>query len=89
MTLVTDKLDIQVGFVLVKKYPQDATEAINFWSHSLSDVKRKNDTTNRKFQAIEWSGLILHPYLQENLFCIYTDRESFNWIFRLADSTER
>lgn len=76
MTLNTDTWDKKVACVLLHKQEDETTRPVGYWSHSLNYAEKSYYTTQRKFFAIVWSVLILHPDLGGTSFTLRAEYAS-------------
>lgn len=89
LTLNPDACDVQIGYVLFQKKPDDATKLIVYWSHLLTNTELQYETTKRECLAIVCSVLLLQTYLEGQCFTIQTEHDALKWTLDLADSTGR
>lgn len=87
LSLDTDVCDVQVGCVLLRMQQDDTLKPVRYWSRSLNDAKRKNDTTQKECLTTARVVPLLRPYLEDNKFTTRTDHNLPNWILNLSDSS--
>lgn len=89
VTADTDGWNVQIGFILLQKQPDDRTKPLACRPCSLTDTEQQCYTRHRKFQAIVWSALLLHPYFKRQRFTIRTDQDALRRILNLPDPTKQ
>lgn len=67
MTSYSDACNVQIGYILQQKQPDDTTKPVGSCSRFLMDAEKRYDTAQRKWRAIVWAVLLLRPYLKRPL----------------------
>lgn len=86
ITIDNDNCDVELGWVLLKQKPDEATKLIGCWSRSFTDTY---DTTKRKYLAIVWLIFFLQPYQKGTRLIIRIDHDTLKRILNLTYSTGR
>lgn len=88
MATNTDVGNVQIGSFLLQMQPDDTTKPIGYWSRSLTNTERQNDTTQRECLTIFWSISYLRSYLEGQCFTVQTDHDALERILYIANSTD-
>lgn len=67
-TVNTDAYDRQIGCVLLQKLPDGHNKQIGYWSSSLTDSERANNTAHRECLPVVWVVFLFRPYLKGTSF---------------------
>lgn len=89
MKLKIDAINVQIGCVILQRFPGNANERIEYCSHFLTGAENRYNTTRCKFLTIEWAVLLLPPYEDKHRFNIHTEHDAIRWIINFADPTDR
>lgn len=56
---------------------------------TLKDVERNYSASERELFSVLWALQILRPYLQYEIFTVFTDHHTLNWIFNITEPSGR